>query len=171
MVTAAQKAELTEWFKPENYEVLKGITIHQLCQEFRHRRAMFDELEEALESDEADWCVSQANLSERDLIIAGNPLLSQPADINSVNTYENDQHVRVMSAGQFYQFDRQIRDTKLLEYKDTDPTDIKHNNLGALNQPVVNYVKKQMQDRIDKAEVTVSEEQKKRMMTRVASRI
>ena len=101
MVTAAQKAELTEWFKPENYEVLKGITIYQLCQEFRHRRAMFDELEEALESDEADWCVSQANLSERDLIIAGNPLLNQPSDINSVNTYESDQHVRVMSAGQF----------------------------------------------------------------------
>ncbi len=47
MATAAKKVELTKWFKPENYNVLKEITVLQLCQEIRKRKAMFEELEEA----------------------------------------------------------------------------------------------------------------------------
>ena len=168
MVTAAQKFELTEWFKPENYGVLKGITIHQLCQEFRLRRAMFDELEEALESDEAEWGVSQANQSERNLILSGNPLLSQSVDINSVEEYESDQHVRVMSAGRLYQFERRIRETKLIEYKDTDPTSAIYNQ-KAFNKPVVSYVKKQIQDRFDTNGTLFSEEEQKRFIARTGS--
>lgn len=48
----------------------------QLCQETRKRKAMFEELEEPLESDEPEWCVSQANLEERELIFSGKPLLA-----------------------------------------------------------------------------------------------
>ena len=44
MATAAKKVELTKWFKPENYNVLKDITVMQLCQEIRIRKAMFAEL-------------------------------------------------------------------------------------------------------------------------------
>jgi hypothetical protein len=116
MATAAQKAELTKWFKPENYEGLKGITLEAFCQEFRLRRAMYEAYEEALESDEPELMVESVNQEEVALILSGEPLLTNKLTSHKNKGYDGDQHVRPLTAGKLYQFEKQIRETGLLTY-------------------------------------------------------
>lgn len=139
MATAAKKVELTKWFKPENYNVLKDITVMQLCQEIRKRKAMFVELEEALESDEPEWCVSQANPEERDLILSGKPLLASKSTDEDCNAYESDQHVRLMTAGKLYQLEGYIKETGLLDYGEKTVKFHTENNRYRLQQPILRY--------------------------------
>jgi len=139
MPTAANKVELTKWFKPENYNVLKDITVMQLCQEIRKRKAMFEELEEALESDEPEWCVSQANLEERELIFSGKPLLASEPPDHDGESYESDQHVRLMTAGKLYQLEGYIKDTGLLDYGENTVKFSSENNRYWLQQPILRY--------------------------------
>lgn len=167
MATAAKKVELTKWFKPENYNVLKDITVMQLCQEIRIRKAMFAELEEALASDEPEWCVSQANLEERDLILSGKPLLaSKPADDDG-KSYESDQHVKLMTAGKLYQLEGYIKETGLLDYGEKTVKFHTEKNRARLQQPVLRYQQIRAQQLIESR--NLPDELKKNLVRRAGS--
>lgn len=167
MATAAKKVELTKWFKPENYNVLKDITVMQLCQEIRKRKVMFEELEEALESDEPEWCVSQANLEERELIFSGKPLLASGPTEDDAKSYESDQHVRLMTAGKLYQLEGYIKETGLLDYgKKTVIFHTEKNRYG-LQQPILRYKQIHAQQLIESRNLT--DEQKKSLVRRAIS--
>ncbi|WP_437616616.1 DUF6387 family protein [Erwinia sp. V71] len=169
MATAAKKVELTKWFKPENYNVLKDITVMQLCQEIRKRKAMFDELEEALESDEPEWCVSQANPEERDLILSGKPLLASKSTDEDCNAYESDQHVRLMTAGKLYQLEGYIKETGLLDYGEKTVTFHTEKNRYGLQQPILRYKQIRAQQLVESRNFT--DEQKKNLVRRAESAI
>lgn len=159
MATAAKKVELTKWFKPENYNVLKDITVMQLCQEIRKRKAMFEELEEALESDEPEWCVSQANLGERELIFSGKPLLASEPPDHDGESYESDQHVRLMTAGKLYQLEGYIKDTGLLDYGENTVKFSSENNRYWLQQPILRYKQIFAQQLIESRNMTDGQKQ------------
>lgn len=159
MATAAKKVELTKWFKPENYNVLKDITVMQLCQEIRKRKAMFEELEEALESDEPEWCVSQANLEERELIFSGKPLLASEPPDHDGESYESDQHVRLMTAGKLYQLEGYIKDTGLLDYGENTVKFSSENNRYWLQQPILRYKQIFAQQLIESRNMTDGQKQ------------
>ncbi|MDI6539437.1 DUF6387 family protein [Pantoea ananatis] len=159
MATAAKKVELTKWFKPENYNVLKDITVVQLCQEIRKRKAMFEELEEALESDEPEWCVSQANLGERELIFSGKPLLASEPPDHDGESYESDQHVRLMTAGKLYQLEGYIKDTGLLDYGENTVKFSSENNRYWLQQPILRYKQIFAQQLIESRNMTDGQKQ------------
>ncbi len=154
MTSAAKKVELTKWFKPENYNVLKDITLMQLCLEIRKRKAMFDEMEEALESDEPEWCVSQANLEERELIFSGKPLLASKPTDDDVESYESDQHVRLMTAGKLYQLERDIKKTGLLNYGEKTVAFHTEKNRYWLQQPILRYKQIYAQQLIESMKMT-----------------
>lgn len=168
MVTAAQKAELTKWFKPENYEGLKGITLEAFCQEFRLRRAMFEAYEEALESDEPEWMVEAVNQEEVALILSGEPLLTKKLTSHKNKSYDGDQHVRPLTAGKLYQFEKQIRETGLLTYKADGSLQMKREDQEVLSLPVVSYTKARMKTRAETSRLT-SEEEMKRLVRRAES--
>lgn len=159
MATAAKKVELTKWFKPENYNVLKDITVMQLCQEIRKRKAMFEELEEALESNEPEWCVSQANLEERELIFSGKPLLASEPPDHDGESYESDQHVRLMTAGKLYQLEGYIKDTGLLDYGENTVKFSSENNRYWLQQPILRYKQVFAQQLIESRNMTDGQKQ------------
>lgn len=167
MATAAKKVELTKWFKPENYNVLKDITVMQLCHEIRRRRAMFAELEEALASDEPEWCVSQANSEERDLILSGKPLLASKPTDDDGNAYESDQHVRLMTAGKLYQLEGYIKETGLLDYGEKTAKFHTEKNRYRLQQPILRYKQIRAQQLIESRNFT--HEQKKNLVRRAGS--
>ncbi|SFN61896.1 hypothetical protein SAMN05216516_11211 [Izhakiella capsodis] len=167
MVTAAKKVELTKWFKPENYNVLKDITVLQLCQEIRKRKAIFEELEEALESDEPEWCVSQANLEERELIFSGKPLIASGLTEDDVESYTSDQHVRLMTAGKLYQLEKDIKNTGLLNYGENTVKFFEENNRYWLQQPILRYKRIYAQQLIESRKMT--DVQKKNLALKAGS--
>ncbi|MBN1086271.1 hypothetical protein JNO12_17200 [Erwinia aphidicola] len=167
MATASKKVELTKWFKPENYNVLKDITVMQLCQEIRKRKAMFDELEEALASDEPEWCVSKANPEERDLILSGKPLLASKPTDDDGNAFESDQHVRLMTAGKLYQLEGYIKETGLLDYGEKTVTFHTEKNRYRLQQPILRYKQIRAQQLIESRNLT--DEQKKNLVRKAVS--
>jgi len=168
MATAAQKAELTKWFKPENYEGLKGITLEAFCQEFRLRRAMYEAYEEALESDEPELMVESVNQEEVALILSGEPLLTNKLTSHKNKGYDGDQHVRPLTAGKLYQFEKQIRETGLLTYKVDGSLQMKREDQEVLSLSVVSYTKARMKTRAETSRLT-SEEEMKRLVKRAES--
>lgn len=167
MVTAAQKVELTNWFRPENYEALKDITLTEFYQEFRLRRAMYQELEEAIESDDPEWLVGQANQEALSLILTGKPLLTKALTAHIDHPYVGDQHVRLLSVGRFYMFDRHLKASGLLRYSEKGDLETRQDDKHALSKPLVSYVSKRAES-MNKFHA-FSEDHVKRKMRRAES--